>query len=207
MSLLLLTQSKNLYDGILGIPWIKLHRHPIDLVNHVLEELSLETAEVVFPCPKTPSGSPVLESKRQVRKIHSQEACLGCWTARWTTTIISLDAWIWGDTGWQLRRNQTPIHSFDGTIRAKIWLWLIPLIFHPTSSQISASAEIKLAVETLDGNSKATDPGGINQGKKVAHMDPLGCSCLGYNIQFNLAFEPLVKIWQCWTRGCVFSLL
>lgn len=62
---------------------------------------------------------------------HRSSHCLcGNWTQRplptSTTGIIALDAWIRDDLGWRLQGNRTPIHWYDGSIRAKFWLGLIP---------------------------------------------------------------------------------
>lgn len=69
-SLFLITHLKELYDGILGIPWIIFQWHLIDWENRVLESPSIETAEVVLPYQEAPSASPGLETSRQVRWFH-----------------------------------------------------------------------------------------------------------------------------------------
>lgn len=74
MSLFLITQLKKVYDGILGIAWIKHHRHLIDFANQPLEGPKISTAVAFLSYPKTFSYSPGLEPKR----TGSTRSVLGC---------------------------------------------------------------------------------------------------------------------------------
>lgn len=53
MSLFLITQLEDSYNGFLRNPWIKHHQHLIDWANHILEEPSIATAEAVLSYPTT----------------------------------------------------------------------------------------------------------------------------------------------------------